>query len=189
MIGLVGGIGAGKSTVAEILQKEYGYVLLKTDDLAKELYEPDGPAYGPLIEAFGERILGPDGRIDRTRFAAVLHSSDENRKKSDKIVHPLVFDRAEACGRELEKEGRKVLVETALPSERFLSMCERVLCVYADRDVRINRLVSDRGYSREYAETVMDSQLSDETFFSMADTIIDNSGSEEETRAALEALL
>ena len=189
MIGLVGGIGAGKSTVAELLVKEYGYVLLKTDDIAKQLYEPDGPAYAPLVQAFGDRILGPDGRIDRIRFAAVLNENAENRKLSDSIVHPLVFDYTEKRGKELEQEGRKVVAETALPSQRFVAMCSSVICVFADREVRIARLMEDRGYSRSYAESIMDSQLSDEAFFLMADTIVDNSGTKEETRKALAGLL
>lgn len=189
IIGLIGGVGSGKSAVTDILSGEYGYRLLLTDDIAKECEKPGGTGYNALVEEFGEDILssGPGSPIEKVVFAAMLYSDEAVQRRVNEIIHPIVWDIVENTINEAKQAA--IAVETALPCERFVRMCDEIWFIYADEAVRMERLVASRGYSEEKCRSMIRSQCSDEEFSAYADYMIDNSGSLEETAERVKELL
>ena len=197
ILGLIGGVGSGKSAVTDILSGEYGYRLLLTDDMAKGLEEPGQPGYERLTEAFGEQILeaGAGSPICKAALAALIYADSGAMERVNSLIHPLVWDAVEKEVRQerlkAKAEGRepRLAVETALPCERYAALCDEIWFIYADPAVRIGRLMEARGYSLEKCKSRIESQLSDEEFLAYADYSIDNSGSLEESAGRVRELL
>lgn len=189
IIGIIGGIGSGKSTVSGHLESEYGYEVIKTDDLAKELMKDGTMLSEKLREAFGNDIYTADGSLDKARYSAAIYKNEENRKLSDSIVHPAVWQAVKSRVEEIRKRcslegaGKEAcaVVETALPSKHLTEICDEIWFIYAAPEIRICRLMQDRGYTREYAKSVIESQLSDNSFMTYADRMINNGGDLSET--------
>ena len=190
VLGITGAIGSGKSTAADIITSEYGYQMIGTDQLAKRIMNEDPDCKRKLTEQFGADIYSEDGKISKERYRQLIFSSDTNRMISDGIIHPMVWDRVRRIA--AEDTGGKFLVETAVPDEEFRKICDRILLITADPDVRIERLMRDRGYTKEFAENVISQQKSVEELKALADITVDNSGSQAELkknlRTAVESL-
>lgn len=185
ILGITGGIGSGKSTVTDVLKNRYGFRILKTDDMAKELELPGHIVYERLKEEFGEGILTQkDGPIDKEAFAALIYSDDDALEKANGIIHPAVWAevgrRTEDCKGNM-LTGPHAAVETALPNDYFENLCDKIWYIHVDREVRIKRLMEDRGYTYEKCVGIISNQMSEEAFRSMADEVIDNSLPVEET--------
>lgn len=180
IIGVTGGVGAGKSTVLQTLEGQ-GIPCLRTDDMAKGLYQKGSQIYAALIQLFGEEILGEGGSIDLGRMAACMYQDREKREAVDGLVHPAVWQLVREQSARLLHEADCVCVETALPAQDFYSLCDEIWYVHTDREIRIQRLMSDRKYTREKAEAIIASQPTEEDYRRMADFVIDNSLSKEET--------
>ncbi len=184
-IGVIGGIGAGKSTVLDLLESKYDCEIIKTDDVAKSFYVSGNPVFEQLKGLLGEDIQNEDGTVDKTSIARKLYGDDNGnlRNQVNSIVHPAVWEyvrnRIHAC------RGISV-VETALPSEIFADMCDEIWFVYTREDVRVKRLMATRGYTEKKARDMIHSQIGDEAYKEMASFVIDNSGSREETAEAVE---
>ncbi len=188
VLGLTGGVGAGKSTVLQFLKEEFGACILQADTIAREQMEPGGPAYEAVTAAFGEEILAQDGTVDRAALSEIVYASEERRLLLNALTHPLV--RQEAERRIAEAKEELVVYEAALPEEAQLrELCQEVWFVHAPQEVRIRRLTASRGYSQERCRQMMASQLSDEEFTALSDRVIENGGSPEETRRQLRRLL
>jgi dephospho-CoA kinase len=179
---LTGGIGSGKSTVAELLVAR-GAVLIDSDAIAREIVEPGQPALAQLVERFGPEILDPDGRLDRARLADVAFSDEQARADLEAITHPAIG--AEYARRLTNAPNDAVVIcdipllaESAAARERGY---ELVIVVEAPPDVRLARL-EQRGVPRADAERRMAAQASDEERRQLATYLIDNAGD----RAALE---
>lgn len=185
ILGVIGGIGAGKSTVLEILEKQLRMRVLRTDDMAKDLYYPGSPVLNRFTELLGEGILNSDGTLDRKAMAKLLFSAPELTREVDRIVHPEVWKLVFSEMKRAREAQQDLVVETALPSEEFLKECDHVLFVYAEPEVRIQRLMESRGYSRADAEQRMQSQHGDAEYRELSDIEIDNSRSKEETIHAI----
>ncbi len=199
VIGITGGVGSGKSTVTDLLSEKYGFRVLRTDDLAKELEQPGQACYKALAEAFGDRILEPMEEvsgagtacgarpIDKGAFAALIYSDSEAMARAEEIIHPAVWDEVE---QKLKAEPEvSFAVETALPSERFRGFCDEIWYVYAETGKRIRRLMETRGYSEEKCTGIIREQIGEEEYAAYADHIIDNSGEMQETEARIAELL
>ncbi len=182
VIGVIGGVGAGKSTVLETLRQNYEFQIYRTDDMAKQLYHKGSPVFAPLTELLGEEILTPDGEgFQLTALAARLYSAPDLRKKLEEIVHPAVWREVHQLAWKAKKEGSRIVVETALPNQAFLADCDEVWFVYTERETRIQRLMQSRGYSRERAESIIAAQLEDDDYAALSNFVINNSFTEEET--------
>jgi dephospho-CoA kinase len=186
MVGLTGGIGAGKSTVARALAA-HGGVVIDADAIAREIVEPDGPAFAPLVERFGPSIVGPDGRLDRPALAAVAFADEAARKDLNAITHPLVgqeFARqmAAAPPHSIVIMDVPLLVESAL--ERGY---EYVVVVETPRDLRLERLEL-RGVPRADAEARMAAQATDEQRRAVANNLLSNQGDEAALQAQVDEL-
>ncbi len=182
VIGVIGGVGAGKSTVLERLREQYGFQVYRTDDMAKSMYHKGSPVFAALTELLGEDILTEDGEhFQLNRFAERLYKEPKLRRRVEEIVHPAVWHEVHRLVRQAGKEGARLVVETALPRQDFLTACDEVWFVYTEREVRIQRLMQSRGYSREKAEAIIQAQPEDDEYAALSDFVINNSFTEEET--------
>lgn len=196
VIGLTGGIGTGKSTVAALLEK-LGAVIVDSDAIVRELQAPGAPMLRTLAEAFGEDVIREDGSLDRARLGERVFSDEEARLRLNAIVHPEVgresarrLAAARAAGAPLVVLDIPLLFETrrggtASDANRGV---DAIVVVYAPRALQIERQLERNGYDRTEAERRVDSQMPIERKRELADHVIDNSGSLEATRRQVEAL-
>lgn len=184
VLGITGAIGSGKSTAADIITKKYEYQLISTDKLAKEIMNSDAVCRRKLAKRFGPTIYTREGIINKEIYRDLIFGSEENMKASNAIIHPIVWSKAADIA--ASEPGGRYLIETALPDESFRNICDSILLITADESARIERLMKNRGYSREYAETVIRNQKSEKDFEMYADIIIDNSKGPEELEENIE---
>lgn len=186
ILGLTGGVGAGKSTILDYLDSRYGFHVIQADQVAKRLMEPGMESYEAVADALGPGILAPDGTLDRTRMAELIFGDPKIRRQVDEITHPLVW---KALFREAKDHiNTPVVIEAAIPSKEFRDNCREMWYVYTSRENRQARLMASRGYSQERCRKMMESQASEEAFRAFADRVIDNNGRPEEVRAQIDAL-
>ncbi len=187
VIGVTGGVGAGKSRVVDHLKDAFGADVISADKVAAELEEEGGAAYQPLIDAFGKDILDDDGKLNRDAFSARIFSDPEALETVNSIVHPLTI---EEIGRRVKASDAPVtVIEAAIFPDALKSLCDAVWLIDADEDVRISRLMSDRGYSRAKCEDIIKNQASRDEFLGFCDNVIDNNGSVEDTQRQVDDLL
>ena len=188
LVGLTGGIGAGKSTVANLLA-ERGAVVLDADQVARDVVEPDQPAFAALVEEFGPDIVGSDGRLDRAAVAAKAFSTPEGKAALDAITHPAIH--AEFGRRMLEAPPDAIvvmdvplLVESKTAAERGY---EVVIVVEAPEDIRLDRL-EGRGLDRSDAAARMRAQATDEERRAVATHLLDNGADHDALVAQVDTL-
>lgn len=162
--------------------------MIRLDDVSRALLLPGGACVEDTVRIFGQEIVREDGTLDRAKIAAVIFQDEEKRKALDALIHPAVKAETIRLQKEAEEEGvRYLVIEAALLlEEKYNAICSEVWYIYADIATRYSRLESSRGYSKERIAGMMASQLSEETFRSSCDFTIDNSGSEQETHAAVD---
>lgn len=173
-IGLTGGIGAGKSSVTATFA-QCGGVIVDADVIAREVVEPGTEGLTAVVEAFGEDILSSDGSLDRPALAAKAFQDDEARKKLNGIVHPLVGKRREEIIAAVPDDA--VIVEDIplLVESGMAPFFPLVVVVHADAEVRVRRLVEQRGMAEDDARARIAAQADDEQRRAVADVWLDNS--------------
>jgi dephospho-CoA kinase len=188
-IGLTGGIGSGKSTIAAML-REMGVPVIEADDLAHEVTQRGEAAYDEIVNSFGKEILQENGEIDRPRLAEAVFGSKEKLDRLNRIVHPRVLERAEKWLGERRREGAAIAVVEAplLMEAGFHRRFDRLVVVWCRREQQEERLGS-RGMEQEDAERRMAAQMPVEAKKRLANDLIDNSGTLEETRRQVEQLV
>jgi dephospho-CoA kinase len=176
-VGLTGGIGSGKSAVADLLVAR-GATLIDADQVARAVVEPDGPAYQPLVDRFGPGIVAADGTIDRPALAAVAFADDESRLALNAITHPAIGI-AMMQARD-SFEGTDSIVVLAIPLltavHRETVKLDEVVVVDCSTEIALERLISQRGFDRSDAEARIRAQISREERVKEADYVLDNSG-------------
>ncbi|MDQ6747386.1 MAG: dephospho-CoA kinase [Candidatus Dormibacteraeota bacterium] len=182
IIGLTGGIGSGKSTVAEML-RELGALVIDADEAARAVVEPGQPALAEIVAEFGEGVLGPGGRLDRRAVAQRVFDDEEARGRLNRVVHPRIGEWmgariAEAAGRGIEV----VVTDTPLLYETGLDagVAETVV-VWVPLEMQVARAVA-RGMEELDVRARVAAQLSLDDKRGWATHVIDNSGTREETR-------
>jgi dephospho-CoA kinase len=186
-VGLTGGIGAGKSTVARTLT-ERGAYLIDADVISREVVAPGTEGLAQLVEAFGDNILQPDGALDRAALAAKAFVDDEQRKKLNGITHPLVGARVSEL-LEAAPDDAIVLQDVPLLVENSTApFFHLVIIVHADEEVRVARLTGQRGMPEHDARARIKVQASDDDRRAVADVWLDNSGSPEDLAVRAAAL-
>jgi dephospho-CoA kinase len=186
MVGLTGGIGAGKSAVAARLAA-LGAVIIDADRLAREVVEPGTPGLAAVVEAFGDGVLTADGALDRAAMAGRVFGDDAARATLEGIVHPLVRARtAELIA--AAPDGAVVVNDVPLIVEKRMShLYETVVVVFAALPTRLDRLVRLRGMTEQEAGARIAAQATDEQRREVADVAIVNDGSPEDLDAAVAA--
>jgi dephospho-CoA kinase len=186
-VGLTGGIGCGKSTVAGVMH-ERGCHVLDADRIAHQLIEPGQPAYDIVVREFGRQILAADGRIDRSRLAAVVFADPPRLARLNAILHPRVLEELDRQFAEIEKRdphGVAVAEAALLIESGYHERLDRVVVVWCRPEQQRERLTEPsfgRGMSREEAERRMNAQMNLAEKRRHADEEIDGSGTLEETR-------
>lgn len=176
LIGLTGGIGSGKSTVASRLS-ELGAFIVDADLVAREVVEPGQPALAELAEAF-DGVLNPDGTLNRAELARQAFATPEATEKLNAITHPRIRARTEELFTQGRESGAQVLVYDMplLIENGEVDKVDHVLVVDAPDELRIERLVQHRGLDEDDARRRIAAQIDRETRLNAADTVLDNSG-------------
>lgn len=190
VIGLTGGIASGKSTVANML-KELGITVIDADVEARLAVEPGEAAYKQIVAHFGEGILLEDGAIDRAKLGGIIFNNEEERKVLNSIVHPVVRQRMkEKKEAAIKRKEDIVIMDIPLLFESKLTdQVERTLVIYVDEETQLKRLMERNQFSKEEAMARIRSQMPLKEKKHLADYIIDNSGTLEQTKAQLYRLL
>jgi dephospho-CoA kinase len=189
IIGLTGGIGAGKSVVGGML-RELGAHVIDTDKVGHRVYEPDSAGWRQLVDAFGKDILAPDRTIDRKRLGALVFTDEARRRTLNGIVHPLIF---QEIMREIGERraagftGHVVLEAPILVEAKGTGMVDRIWVVVASRSSIEDRLLRSRDLSPEEIRARMRAQLDDAERRKHADLVIENDGDLAALRARVEA--
>lgn len=183
VIGITGGVGAGKSALLSYIVKKYNCRVILADEVAHMVKEPGQVCYRQLVELLSEDILQPDGRIDKAKMATRIFASDTLLDEVNAIIHPAVQDYiVEAIDTEKQRNKLDFLfVEAALLIEAgYLDIVDELWYIYAHEEVRRERLKASRQYSDEKIDSIMSQQLSEEEFRNNCKVVIDNSGALEE---------
>lgn len=187
VIGITGGVGAGKSRILYLLKEIYGAKILLADEVAKDLMEPGKPGYEMVKKALGADILKPDGTIDRQALARLIFQDETIRKAVDQIIHPMAWKAIE------EKisafQGELLVVEFAIMKQERDDTFDEMWYVYTSEDNRRKRLAEGRGYTGERTRQMMESQPSESEYRARCSRVIDNNGSIEDVKAQLAAIL
>lgn len=188
VIGITGGVGAGKSQVLSLLKEYFGAAVILADEIGRELMEPDGPCFHPVVELFGQEAVREDGTLDRQMIAGIVFRDKEMLKKQSAIIHPAV--KREIVRRCERAREQWIAVEAALLLEaHYEDICDEVWYIYADEKTRRERLREKRGYSDERIDAVMGNQLSEAEFRAGCHRVIDNSKSLDWTREQISGAL
>ncbi|MCQ1946939.1 dephospho-CoA kinase [Arthrobacter sp. zg-Y1116] len=186
-VGLTGGIAAGKSLAARTLVQR-GAVLVDADALAREVVAPGTEGLAAVVEAFGPQVLAADGSLDRPALAAVVFGDEERRAVLNGIVHPLVRARAAQLAAEAPPDGILVQDIPLLVETGQAGNFDFVVVVEAPEDVRLQRMVQDRGMDPEAARARIAAQATPEQRAEAADVVLHNTGTPEELVAAVRDL-
>jgi len=187
MVGLTGGIGAGKSAVAGRLARN-GAVVIDADQLAREVVEPGTGGLAEIVDVFGPAVLTADGALDRPALAAKVFGDDEARRRLEGVIHPRVRARTAQLAR---AAGRDAIVVNDVPllAEAGLAAAfHLVIVVEADRDRRVRRLIETRGMTAQEAAARMAAQAGDDRRRAAADVLLDNNGALDDLHARVDAL-
>lgn len=190
VIGITGGVGAGKSRVLAYLKEAYGAVTVEMDAVGRELMEPESACYPHVLRLFPEALLA-DGRLDRGVIAKTVFGNPKKLAALNGVIHPAVYAECVRRMTEASKAGKPLFVmESAiLVQSGYAGICQEIWYVFADREARMGRLSDSRGYSRERSENVMASQFSEEEYRTTANFLLDNSGDFEDTKKAIDRRL
>ena len=187
VIGVTGGVGAGKSRILSILKEEYGAFVLVTDEVAHELMEPGQPGHEAVAAAFGSDILSRDGRIDKKKLGGIIFNDEKALQTMNSLIHPMVW---ETVDRKISaSQADLIVVESAIMSPEQKEKYDEMWYVYTSEANRLQRLMKNRGYSPEHSKSIMANQSSETEFRNICDRVIDNNGSLDEVRAQIKAIL
>ncbi|MGX6443005.1 dephospho-CoA kinase [Neobacillus sp. K501] len=190
VIGLTGGIASGKSTVSNML-KEMNITVVDADIEARLAVEKGEPAYQKIIREFGKEILLENDEIDRQKLGSIIFHDVEKRHLLNSIVHPEVRNRMNNKIESAIKGGEQVVILDIplLFESKLTHMVQKTILVYVDREVQLKRLMERNSLSLEEAEARIKSQMPLSEKVALADAVIDNNGSLNETKKQLNEII
>ena len=175
-IGLTGGIGCGKSTIAQLFNSHYNIPIIDADIIARQLVEPEQPALSLIQQTFGKTILNNDGSLNRDKLRDCIFSSAVKKKQLEDILHPLIYSQMQS---EFEKQtsAYSILCIPLLMETHMTTFVDRILIIDCPVEIQIERVIRRDQLSTHQISSIIDSQVSREYRLSHADDIIDNSNS------------
>lgn len=190
-LGLTGGIACGKSTIADLLVRR-GAILIDADQLAREVVEPGSPVLEEVARHFGQAVLKEDGSLDRKRMGEIIFANPGLRKRLEEVLHPpirrLIQERMTKA--EHSHPGRLVVVDIPLLYESGMKdLVSEVMVVYIPKELQLERLMKRDSLTREQVEQRLSAQMPIEEKKGLADFVIDNSGTIEQTERQIDEFL
>lgn len=176
VIGLTGGIGSGKTAVADLFA-DHGVPVIDADELAHDVMMPDRPAFDAIVHEFGGEMLTTSGELDRRRLRELVFADDEKRRRLEAIIHPLVYAEIERRLSALDADYAIVVVPLLIETGGT-KLVDRVLVVDAPESLQIERVSRRDGTTAEAVEQILAAQLDRESRLAAADDIIENDSSE-----------
>lgn len=180
-IGLTGGIGSGKSVVADMFS-QLGVPVIDADVIAHQLVQPGSEALSDVIDVFGVAILTPAGELDRTRLANIVFNKPDMKQRLENIIHPRVREQIREFKHVHKNDAYILVVIPLLLESGQRDLVDRILIVNATEPVRIQRVHARDGRSEEQIRAIMQNQADDAQRQAAADDSLDNSGSLDELR-------
>ncbi|WP_097460133.1 dephospho-CoA kinase [Mangrovitalea sediminis] len=186
VVGLTGGIGSGKSTVAAYF-RQHGVVTVDADDVAREVVEPGSPALEAIARHFGPQVIQENGSLDRAALRAIVFATEEKRQWLEQLLHPLIRQRTE---QQLQAATSPyvILVSPLLLETDQQQLVDRILVIDVSTDTQLNRTMSRDNNNREQVERIMAAQMPREARRAQADDIIDNEVTPDALARAVEQL-
>ncbi len=183
---LTGGIAAGKTAVSDLFAQR-GVPVIDTDQIAHEIVEPGQLALKQIAEAFGQEFLGADGRLDRKKMRNAIFSSPQQKTRLEGILHPAIVAEADHRIAQIDAPWC-ILVVPLLTETSLLPWIDRVLVVDVEESVQIERVMARDNISQQQAQSILDAQTSRRQRLALADDVLDNSGSLEQLKTAVNEL-
>lgn len=178
IIGITGGIGAGKSAVLDYLKERYGAYIIQADQVGHTLMEPEGSCFLPVVKLLGKEILDTQGKIDRGKIAALVFPNPQLLAQLNEIIHPAVKQEIREHIAVQDQEGRSIFVIEAalLIEDHYEEICQELWYIYAEEAVRRRRLKEQRGYSDEKITDIFQSQQTEDVFRRECSYVVENNG-------------
>ncbi len=180
IIGVTGGIASGKSNVCNIIEQE-GYPVIDCDKITAELSVQGGLLYNVIVKEFGEDFLLDNGDLDRKKLAKKIFNDSKSKELLDKITHPIIYEEVK---KRLDKisDGLVFLEAPLLYESKFDNICDKIICVFLQKRLQVQRLMDREGIDEDYALAKIHSQMDLYMKKSLADFVIDSKGTFEETK-------
>ena len=192
VIGITGGVGAGKSEILKYLKEKYGAIVVEADKVGHLLMEPGGACYYSIVEKFGSSILNGDQTINRGKLGKIVFADDALLGELNKIIHPRVKSHivSEIAKERAYHRTKYFVVEAALLLEdHYDVICDELWYIHTDENVRTMRLKESRGYDDEKIASICANQKSPEEFRCACQVMIDNSGNLADTQKQIDEQL
>lgn len=190
ILGLTGGIASGKSTIAKMI-KECNIPVIDADEVSREVVKVGEEAYNSVVKTFGKEILHTDGTINREKLGSIIFNNEQERDKLNKIVHPAVRERMDQK-KEMYKKNGEVAIFLDIPllfeSNRKQTV-DKVLLVFVDPPIQLERLMKRNGLTEEEARARISSQMPIQEKVKLADEVVNNNGTMEESKRQLLTIL
>jgi dephospho-CoA kinase len=187
VVGVTGGIGSGKSTVAELF-RALGAALVDTDDIAHELTLPGQPAVMQIVERFGREFVAADGSLDRAALRAKVFSDPGARRDLENILHPMIRREVERRISQARGPYALLLVPLLVETGGYKNLVNRILVVDCDESLQVQRTMQRSGLSEEQVHAIMRTQASRAARLALADDVIHNDGDLAELAPQVQAL-
>ena len=187
LIGLTGGIGSGKSTVADAFAA-LGAGVVDTDQIAHRLTAPNGAAMSAIVAEFGPTIVDTMGAMDRSAMRRIVFSDPLARRRLEAILHPMIGAESARALEAVDGPYRIVVVPLLVEGRHWRSRVDRILVVDCPKALQIERVIQRSGLALEQIEAILDAQATREERLSQADDVINNSGLPEELPGQVQSL-
>ena len=191
VIGITGGVGAGKTQILEYLNNKYGATICQADAVGKKLQKKGTECFDAIVAHFGTEILDAKGELDREKLADIVFSDKVELSVLNSIVHPAV---KEEIYKKIAKEERKntnlfILESAILIEDHYEEICDELWYIYVEDSIRKKRLIYARGYDSKKVDDIIAAQLPKSIFMKHCDRVIDNSNTFEETKIQLDKIV
>ena len=186
ILGLTGGIGSGKTTVANLFA-ELGIELVDADLIAREIVQPGEPALQQIVEHFGATILQTDGSLDRAKLRQIIFATPAERSWLEQLTHPLIRQRIQQRLDQADSDYAILVSPLLLETDQHL-LCDHILVIDLPETLQVARTVQRDGNSEKQVNAILKAQCSRAQRFELADSVIDNSQSPQTLKAQIKQL-
>lgn len=187
IVGLTGGIGSGKSTVAGMLAKR-GAVVIDTDALAREVVQPPSPVLDAIRQHFGDGVIAPDGTLDRAALGRIVFYDEAKRRRLNELTHPAILKRVLALVGQQPANAVVVVVVPLLYESNFAENCQTVVAVVASPEIRRRRLMARDGLAPADIDARMRAQMDDADYCQKSALVLHNDGDVRQLEADVDSL-